>query len=119
MEMQFYPPGWVAWPAGIGCNATQWCSALNIDTFQNNANTGTLNNTDCLNTVGPEPVNFAFLTKNGKATAPGNPQHPEHFVPDLGRDFLMNPGDSAASAHVRLAARVPGERRRSHQRHVG
>ena len=93
MEMQFYPPGWVAWPAGIGCNATQWCSALNIDTFQNNANTGTLNNTDCLNTVGPEPVNFAFLTKNGKATAPGNPQHPEHFVPDLGRDFLMNPGD--------------------------
>jgi hypothetical protein len=93
MEMQFYPPGWVAWPQGIGCNATQWCSALNIDTFQNNSNTGTLNNNDCLNTVGPEPVNFAFLTKNGVATAPGNAQHPEHFVPNLSKDFLMNPGD--------------------------
>jgi hypothetical protein len=93
MEMQFYPPGWVAWPAGIGCNAKQWCSALNIDTFQNNANTGTLNNDACLNTVGPEPVNFAFVTKNGTADSPANPQHPEHFVPNLNRDFLMNPGD--------------------------
>ena len=104
MEMQFYPPGWVAWPQGIGCNATQWCSALNIDTFQNNSNTGTLNNNACLNTVGPEPVNFDFLTKNGVATAPGNAQHPEHFVPDLSKDFLMNPGDvlnlhMADSAH--------------------
>jgi hypothetical protein len=93
MEMQFYPPGWAPWPNGIGCNATQWCSALNIDTFQNNTNTGALNNDDCLNTVGPEPVNFDFLTKNGVATAPGNPQHPEHFVPHLNKDYLMNPGD--------------------------
>jgi hypothetical protein len=93
MEMQFYPPGWVPWPAGIGCDATHWCAALNIDTFQNNANSGALNNNDCLNTVGPEPVNFAFLTKNGTATDPANAQHPEHFTPNLARDFLMNPGD--------------------------
>lgn len=93
MEMQFYPPGWAAWPAGIGCDAKHWCSALNIDTFQDNANTGDLNNQACLNTVGPEPVNFAFVTKNGVATAPGNALHPEHFVPDLTRDFLMKPGD--------------------------
>ena len=52
MEMQFYPPGWAPWPAGISCDATQWCSALNIDTFQNNANTGDFNNNACLNTVG-------------------------------------------------------------------
>jgi len=26
-EMQFYPPGWAPWPAGIGCTATQWCAA--------------------------------------------------------------------------------------------
>ena len=32
-ELQFYPPGWVARPQGIGCNGTQWCAALNIDTF--------------------------------------------------------------------------------------
>jgi hypothetical protein len=93
-EMQFYPPGWVPWPAGIGCTAKQWCAALNIDTFSENANTGQFNNTACLNTVGPEPVNFAFITKNGKATSPANPAHPEHFVPDLAHDFLMNSGDA-------------------------
>jgi hypothetical protein len=93
MEMQFYPPGWVSWPAGLSCTATQWCSALNIDTFQNNSNTGALNNTACLNTVGPEPVNFAFTTKNGVASDPANPLHPEHFTPNLANDFLMNPGD--------------------------
>ena len=93
MELQFYPPGWAAWPAGIGCDATHWCSALNIDTFQDNENTGDFNNQACLNTVGPEPVNFAFVTNNGVATAPGNALHPEHFVPNLHRDFLMNAGD--------------------------
>jgi hypothetical protein len=92
-EMQFYPPGWAPWPAGIGCTAKQWCAALNIDTFSDNQNTGGFNNTACLNTVGPEPVNFAFVTKNGKATAPGSPLHPEHFIPDPKRDFLMRSGD--------------------------
>ena len=93
MEMQFYPPGWAPWPAGIGCTARQWCSALNIDTFQDNENTNAVNNNACLNTVGPEYVNFAFLTKNGKATAPGNPLHPEHFVPHNAQNLLMNSGD--------------------------
>jgi hypothetical protein len=51
-EMQFYPPGWAPWPAGIGCTANQWCAALNIDTFSENQNTGQFNNTACLNTVG-------------------------------------------------------------------
>src|SRR5213078_4056568 len=58
-----------------------------------NENTGVFNNTDCLNTVGPEPVNFAFTTKSGRASVPANPQHPEHFAPDLKNDFLMNSGD--------------------------
>ena len=93
MELQFYPPGWVTWPAGTGCDATHWCSALNIDTFQDNENTGAFNNQSCLNSVGPEPVNFDFVTKSGVATAPGNALHPEHFVPNLAQDFLMNPGD--------------------------
>ena len=93
-ELQFYPPGWVAQPMGFGCNANQWCAALTIDTFSENQNTGQFNNTACLNTVGPEPVNFAFLTKNGKATAPANAQHPEHFIPNLKKDLLMNPGDN-------------------------
>jgi len=93
MEMQFYPLGWAAWPPGVSCDGKHWCAALNIDTFQDNENTGAFNNNACLNTVGPEPVNFAFITKNGVATAPGSPFHPEHFTPDLARDLLMNPGD--------------------------
>ena len=93
MEMQFYPPGWVNWPAGISCDATQWCAALNIDTFSENQNTGQFNNNHCLNTVGPEPVNFAFLTKDGHAPVPASPAHPEHFIPDPTKDFLMGSGD--------------------------
>jgi hypothetical protein len=93
-EMQFYPPGWAPWPAGIGCTAKQWCAALNIDTFQDNENTGALNNTACLNSVGPEPVNFAFVTKNGKSTAPANPGAPQHYVPDNSKNLLMNSGDN-------------------------
>lgn len=106
-EMQFYPPGWAPWPAGVGCTATQWCAAMNIDTFSQNSNTGEFNNTDCLNTVGPEPVNFAFLTKNGVASSPANPQHPEHFTPDLAHDFLMNSGDDIS---VRLFDTAHGMR---------
>ena len=74
--MQFYPPGWVPWPQGIGCTARQWCAALNIDTFQNNENTGALNNTACLNTVGPEPVNFAFVTNERRGDGAGGPAQP-------------------------------------------
>ncbi len=33
MELQFYPPGWVKWPAGNSCDATHWCAALNIDSL--------------------------------------------------------------------------------------
>jgi hypothetical protein len=98
-EMQFYPPGWVAWPSGESCDATHWCAALNIDTFSENQNTQQFNNTACLNSVGPEPVNFAFITKNGKATAPANPGAPQHFTPDLKQDLLMNQGD-ALSVHL-------------------
>jgi hypothetical protein len=93
-EMQFYPPGYVPWPTGIGCTAKQWCAALNIDTFSENLNTGQFDNTACLNSVGPEPVNFAFITKNGKSTAPANPASPQHFVPVPSKDLLMNSGDN-------------------------
>lgn len=92
-ELQVYPPGWVPWPAGTGCTARQWCAALNIDTLSENLNTGQFNNTACLNTVGPEPVNFEWITKNGQATAPANAGDPQHFVPVPSKQPLMNPGD--------------------------
>ena len=82
---------------------------MNIDTFSENDNTGQFDNTACLNTVGPEPVNFAFLTKNGKATAPANPGAPQHFVPNLKRDLLMNPGDHI-TVHLFDTAERPADR---------
>ena len=70
MEMQFYPPGWVLWPPGNSCDATKWCAALNIDSYPQNMNTNQLNNPSCLNSVGQETVNFAFITLDGPARHP-------------------------------------------------
>ena len=84
MEMQFYPPGWIPWPTwqvAVGasaCNPTMWCAALNIDSLSLNPVTGKANNTACLNKVGEEYVNFAFITKNGKSTGPGQPGGRDH-----------------------------------------
>jgi hypothetical protein len=96
MEMQFYPPGWVTWPAGVSCDPTRWCAALNIDSLSQNLNTGTNNNTACVNSVGAEPVNFAFITKNGKATTPADPANNAHFNVDMAHDLFMKSGDVLA-----------------------
>ncbi|GAC1377839.1 MAG: hypothetical protein NVSMB33_00340 [Ktedonobacteraceae bacterium] len=98
MEMQFYPPGWIPWPAGNSCSATQWCAALNIDSLSENPVTGQLNNSACLNTVGIEPVNFAFITKSGKPHAPANPVDSTlaTFTPNPTTDLFMNSGDNVA-----------------------
>ncbi|HLG65123.1 MAG TPA: hypothetical protein VKY19_24530 [Ktedonosporobacter sp.] len=95
MEMQFYPPGWVAWPAGTSCDARQWCAALNIDSLSENPVTGQLNNAACLNVAGVEPVNFAFITHNGMSQAPANPVDSTlaTFTPDRNQDLFMNSGD--------------------------
>jgi hypothetical protein len=97
MEMQFYPPGWVDWPAGDSCDAHAYCAALNIDSLSENMNTGAINNADCFNFPfgGIEPVNFAFLTKDGVAQAPANPVDAtiNTYTPDPSKDLFMNPGD--------------------------
>ena len=99
MEMQFYPPGWAPFqlPGGISCDATKWCGALNIDSFNQDQNNGVNNNAACLNSVGIEPVNFAFITKNGVAPAPANPislvTNPAVTTPDPTKDLFMNSGD--------------------------
>jgi hypothetical protein len=98
MEMQFYPPGWVDWPPGTSCHPTRWCAALNIDSFNENQLTGQFNNEACLDLVGPEPVNFAFITRNGVPTAPPDPitafSTGGAFTPDLTKDLLMQGGDT-------------------------
>jgi hypothetical protein len=107
MEMQFYPPGWIPWPTwqvAVGassCDPTHWCAALNIDSLSLNPVTGKANNTACLNKVGEEYVNFAFITKNGKSTGPANPVDATTagtFTPSPTRDLFMNSGDHLKTA---------------------
>jgi hypothetical protein len=99
MEMQFYPPGWVTWPAGNSCDPTQWCAALNIDGLNEDLNTGQLNNSDCLSRVGPEPVSFAFITKSGVPHASPDPLSVftppfAALTPNPATDLFMNSGDT-------------------------
>jgi hypothetical protein len=96
MEMQFYPPAWAPWPAGLSCDPTKWCAALTIDSFSFNQVTGTVNNADCLNKAGEEYVNFAFITRNGKAQAPASPLLATQttFIPDPKQDLFMSGGDT-------------------------
>ncbi len=95
IEMQLYPPGWVPWPLGISCDPTKWCAALNIDSLSVNMNTGQVMNDTCAAITGLEYVNFAFITKDGKAQAPANPVEstPATFTPDPQKDLFMNSGD--------------------------
>jgi len=98
MELQFYPPGWVLWPPGDSCNARHYCAALNIDSLSENENTGAINNADCFNYPfgGLEPVNFAFVTKNGVAQGPANPVDATAatYTPNASKDLFMSPGDT-------------------------
>jgi hypothetical protein len=98
MEMQFYPPGWVPFQFATSCSATQWCAALTIDSLSENPITGEDNNADCLNKVGVEPVNFAFITRNGKPQAPPNPVNATlaTYTPNPDRDLFMASGDKVA-----------------------
>jgi hypothetical protein len=96
MEMQFYPPGWGGVGTGVSCGPdnTQWCAALNIDSFSSNSNTGVSNNSDCLNQTGIEYVNYAIITKSGQSQAPADPLRQTAATFTTGPDTLeMNSGD--------------------------
>ena len=95
LELQFYPPGWVPFEEAISCDPTKWCAAMAIFSFNSNQNTGVANNADCLNTVGIEPANFAFITKSGVPHAPASPLGltAGSFTPNPTTDLFMDPGD--------------------------
>jgi len=103
MELQFYGPGYVPQFEGFGCDATHYCAAMTIDSLTLDQNTNTPNNPDCDNFVlgGTEPVNWAYITKDGHSQAPANPLFTGTFDdpnfaavnPDLEKDLLMSPGD--------------------------
>jgi len=101
MEMQFYPPGWVPFAkGGTSCDATKWCAALNVDSLAIDLNTNTNNNADCQARAGDEPVNFAFITRNGKSHAPADPllSTSDTFTPNPATDLFMNAGDQLVVA---------------------
>jgi hypothetical protein len=98
MEMQFYPPGWTPWEAGVSCDATKWCAALNIDSLSQSQVDNTTQNAQCLNKAGVEPVSFAFITKSGVPQASPDPttafaQPFAATTVDPTKDLLMDPGD--------------------------
>lgn len=92
MEMQFYPPGWLFALFGEG-TATQWTAALNIDSFQNNDNTGQGNNPACAAITNGEYVNFAFIQIDGTPFPAGSPSPLGPVVSTNDQTLLMNPGD--------------------------
>jgi hypothetical protein len=103
MELQFYGPGYVPQFEGFGCAKTQYCAAMTIDSRTLDQNTGVENTADCNNYVlgGPEPINWAYITKSGHSQAPANPfytgtlSNPNFTAvnPNLSEDLLMSPGD--------------------------
>ena len=88
MEMQFYPPGWIA-----SCDVTRWCAALNIDSLSENANAGRFNNSACRAAVGDEYVNFAFIQTDGVPFPPGSPSPLGPFAAKNANTLFMNSGD--------------------------
>src|SRR5438132_6568364 len=100
VEVQFYSGGWVPWPTwavangATTCDATKWCAAINIFSLAQDPVNGTVLNPTCRALVGTEYLNFAFITKNGKPTAPPNPIDSTlaTFTPDANQDLFMNSG---------------------------
>jgi hypothetical protein len=76
---------------------------MTIDSRTLDQNTGIENTSDCNNYIlgGPEPINWAYITKNGHSQAPADPLATGTFAapnlsavnPDVTKDLLMNPGD--------------------------
>lgn len=98
VELQFYPPGMAPFADSISCDATHWCSALNIDSRECRSG-GTCN---CF-----EPANFAFIQANGVPTGPPGPQKADlATVTPNSHTLLMTPGDKI-TIHL-WDARIPG-----------
>jgi hypothetical protein len=88
LELQFYPPGFPPFADALSCDGVHWCAALTIDSLECTAGFTVCNN-NCV-----EPINFAFIARNGVPAGPPSPQLSDlrSFTPD--RDtLLMNPGD--------------------------
>jgi hypothetical protein len=88
MELQFYAPGFAPFQDNVSCDRTQWCSALNIDSLSATFNFAFIN-PNCT-----EPVNFAYLQRNGVPAGPPSPQLADASTQTPnGQTLKMNSGD--------------------------
>jgi hypothetical protein len=89
MELQFYPPGLPPFAESDSCTSTKWCAAITIDSLESQFNFVNLN-PGCV-----EPVNFAFLQRNGVPAGPPGPQtaNADTMMPN-DETLEMNPGDN-------------------------
>ena len=89
MEFQLYPPGEPPFIDSSGCDDTHWCAALTIDSLECTAGFATCNG-NC-----EEPVNFAFIQRNGVPAGPAAPNETDlaSYTPNS-ETLLMNPGDT-------------------------
>ena len=92
LELQFYPPGYQPFVDAPSCNSTHWCAALTIDSLESEFNFANIN------TACEEPVNFAFLQRNGVPAGPPSPQLADvsTFTPNH-ETLMMNQGDTVAT----------------------
>ncbi len=75
MEMQFYPPGWLAC-GGLACSATQWTAALNIDS--DSENTTQVRETTRLVAA---RSSTSTLPLSKRTACPSRPDHLAHWAP--------------------------------------
>lgn len=88
MELQFYPPGYPPFIDAPSCSSTKWCAALTIDSLECTYGFASCN-PNCI-----EPINFAFLQRNGVPAGPPSPQLADVNTFTANAQTLeMNPGD--------------------------
>ena len=98
LEVQFFPPGWALWPAGVSCDPSKWCAAIANWSVSENPFTGQVLNDSCARGVGVEYGNFAFITVNGVPPGPPNPVNASNatFTPNAST-LLMAAGDTVVT----------------------
>lgn len=107
MELQFYPPGFGPFQDSTSCDQTRWCAALTIDSLEAICNppgfTGCATNPQCT-----EPVNFAYLTRDGVPTGPPSPQLTDNDTFNPNTDTLfMSPGDTLKVSIFEITGQAP------------
>ena len=89
MELQFYAPGFGPFKDAPSCDQRFYCSALTIDSLECTFGFATCNN-NCI-----EPVNFAYLQRDGVPAGPPSPQLSNDFsLTPNGQTLKMNQGDA-------------------------